>query len=305
MRAVLPAGAVVTPDPAVAAALSGDGREVTVTDLPTSAPEAVDAVVLAADELSTAGEHAETLINAAVRSVRPGGWIVASALGSVAGGGSGLRTFRSDELHRALGHAGVQVEFLCAPGAAALVRGAADAAFDAELDRLPGLVDAAPRMVAAGRVPASEADRSTTFFATLPYKVVAASVICRDGEGRLLVVHDTFKQQWTLPGGVVDADEDPRSGAVREAWEEAGVRVDAGKVVGVFSASWPDRVILVYEARPVAGAVHRMAPVHAHEIGEVAWWPLDEALRRLAPQVAEQVRTALERPGSTLRQGFA
>ena len=302
VRAVLPAGTVVTPDPGVAAALADLGREVVVTDLPT--PDRPDVVLLAADELSAAGDHAESLINAAVASVRPGGWIIASALGSVAGVGGSLRRFRSDELHRALGHAGVQVEYLWAPGAAARIRGDAVPAFDAELDRLPGLLDAAPRLVAAGRGPASETQRSATFFATLPYKVVAASVICRDADGRLLVVHDTFKQQWTLPGGVVDANEDPRSAAVREAWEEAGVRVDAGKVVGVFSAALPDRIVLVYEATPTPGAAHPMKPVHAHEIGEVAWWPLEEALRRLAPQVSQQVRVALENPGATVRQGF-
>lgn len=303
-RLVLPPGLVLTPNPAVAAALRGTGSEVVVADISGAPAAQADGVVLLADELSSTGEHAESLINGAVAAVRPGGWLIASARSHLAPSGGG-RTYRSDQLRGALGHAGVAVEALWAPGAAALVRGDPTGGFDAEADRLPGLADAAMRLVAAGRVARSETHRSATFFATLPYKVVAASVVCRDEQGRLLVVHDTFKQSWTLPGGVVDADEDPKSAAEREAWEEAGVRVRAGAILGVFSASWPDRVVLVYEASPIPGADHRHAPVHAHEIGEVAWWPLDVALRRLAPYVAEQVRTSLQRPGSTLRQGRA
>jgi 8-oxo-dGTP pyrophosphatase MutT (NUDIX family) len=164
------------------------------------------------------------------------------------------------------------------------------------------LLDAAPRLFAAGRAATSSQARSAAFFSTLPYKVVAASVVCRDESGQLLIVHDSFKGHWTLPGGVVDADEDPRRAAIREAWEEAGVRVDATRVLGVFSASWPDRVILVYEATPIGGADHRHAPVHAHEIDAVAWLPVDQALTRLAPHIAEQVRHSIEHPGGTLRQ---
>lgn len=296
------AGTILTPDEAVAARLREDGFDVVVGDLAT--PRAgVDAVALLADELSTAGEHAETLINAATALVRPGGLIVVTARSALhAPDGSAVRGYTAEELRRALGHHGIAVELLCAPGAAAIVRGDPDGAFDPALDRLPGLADAAPTLLAGGRAAPSSLQRSEAFFATLPYKVVAASVVCRDDEGRLLIVHDTFKGHWTIPGGVVDADEDPRSGAAREAWEEAGVRVAAGVVLGVFAASWPDRIVLVYDAAPLADADHRHTPVHAHEIDDVAWVPLERALQMLAPHVAEQVRHCLDHPGGTLRQ---
>ena len=297
------AGTILAPDPGVGAALQAAGFDVVVAQL-AAPPRGIDAVALLADELSTAGEHAESLIDAAVAVVRPGGWIVATARSAVhaPADDSAGRSYTAEELQRALGHHGIAVELLCAPGAAALVRGEPGDRFDPLLDRLPGLADAAPRILAAGRSARSSLQRSEAFFATLPYKVVAASVICRDGDGRLLIVHDSFKGHWTIPGGVVDADEDPRSGAVREVWEEAGVRVLAGVVLGVFSASWPDRIVLVYEATPVTGAEHRHRPVHAHEIDDVAWVPLERALQMLAPHVAEQARHCLDHPGGTLRQ---
>ena len=291
---------IVTPSAEAAAALAGTGADVVVSPLRSAASPA-DAVALITDEISTAGEHAEGLIADAVAAVAPGGRIVVTAQGIFAPGREG-RSYRSDELRRALGHHGVDVEVIYAPGAARIAAGDPDGGFDPDLDRLPGLLDAAPRLVACGRTARSAMGRSNAFFETLPYKVVAAGVLCRDEHDRLLTVHDSFKGHWTIPGGVVDADEDPRLAAEREAWEEAGVRVTAGAVLGVFSASWPDRVVLVYDARPVAGAEHSHTPLHAHEIDGVEWVPVAEALRRLAPHIAEQVRFCLEHPGGTLRQ---
>jgi 8-oxo-dGTP pyrophosphatase MutT (NUDIX family) len=165
------------------------------------------------------------------------------------------------------------------------------------LDRAAGLLDAAAQTLVIGRRPGDPVGRSAAFFASVPRKLVAAAVVCRDDTGRLLCVHDTFRQHWTIPGGVVDADEDPQSGAVREAWEESGVRVRADALLGVFSLPWPDRILLLYGATPIGEATP--APVHAHEIDDAAWLPLDEALRRLNRRTAEQVRRCLDAPGGT------
>lgn len=297
------AGSVLTPSEAAARALVEVGVAAVAGAI--EGASSVDAIALIDDELSAAGDHAEGLIDAVVEAVRPGGVIVVSALSPVHNPAGAGRRFTADALRRALGHRGVDVGTVCAPGAAALVAGDAGGDFDPERDRMPGLLDAGPRVVAGGRTPRSASERTVNFFTTLPFKVVAAAVLCRDDRGRLLVVHDSFKRAWTIPGGVVDADEDPQSAAVREAWEEAGVRVRAGSVLGVFSASWPDRVILVYEGHPTGSPDDRHAPVHAHEIDDVAWVDMDEALRRLAPHVARQVRHCLEQPGGTLRQRFA
>ena len=299
------AGRVITPSSRVAEALRDLATEVAVEDPATAPPGSADAVALLDNELSAAGEHAEALVEAAVRAIRAGGTIAVSARSLTAPSAASARPYSSEELRRVLGHRGVTVQLLTAPGAFAQAAGAGDVAYDEVRDRMPGLLDAAPRLLAVGSVPGSAAERTTNFFSTLPRKVVAAAVICRNEAGQLLVVHDSFKRYWTIPGGVVDADEDPRSAAVREAWEEAGVRVRAGAVLGVFSASWPDRIILIYGAEMDAGAEHRFTPVHTHEIDAVEWRDLDEALRTLAPHIAQQVRACLDDPGGTMVQGMA
>ncbi|MBA2528563.1 MAG: hypothetical protein H0V19_01135, partial [Euzebyales bacterium] len=74
--------------------------------------------------------------------------------------------------------------------------------------------------------------------------------------------------------------------------------VVAGAILGVFCSPWPDRVVFVYEGRPRGGGEPVNGPP-AHEIDAVAWVDVDDALRRLAPYVAEQVRRCLVEPGGT------
>lgn len=300
----LPGVRAVTPTGATAAALGTAGLAVRCASLQELSDGAAEAVVLLDDELTVAGQHAEGLLAEVARVLGVGGLVLVSVRGRVHAAATspaaqGRRTFDAAELARLLGHRGFAVELLCAPGAASTLAGRG-AVYEPDLDRQPGLLDAGPKVVALGRRHAGDQARSAAFFASLPRKVIAAAVICRDEAGRLLVVHDTFKRHWTIPGGVVDADEDPRAGAERETREEAGLQVRAERLLGVFSSSWPDRLVLVYDAA-APDAAAPLIPLHAHEIDAVEWVPLDDALQRLAPSIAEQVRRCLSDPGGTWR----
>lgn len=292
-----PPGPALAPAAPVAALLRGHGLEVLGHQVAEAPTASVTRCALCADELSRAGDHAEQLVDRVAGVLRPGGMLVASARGRWHAGAdaAGGRVFSADELARLVGARGFTVTAQWAPGALARLRGS-PASFDPDGDRQPGLRDAAPRLVVRARRPVDEQERSDRFLASLPRKVVAAATLCRDDDGRVLVVHDLFKASWTLPGGIVDADEDPRGAAGRETWEEAGVQVRVDRLLGVFAARFPDRLALVYAARPV-GAAAAPQPVHAHEIGAAAWLPLDEALARLAPRHAQRVRRCLDTPG--------
>ncbi|WP_198663623.1 NUDIX hydrolase [Jiangella endophytica] len=69
----------------------------------------------------------------------------------------------------------------------------------------------------------------------------AARVIAADAEGRVLVMrgvdpaaHDHV--WWITPGGGLEPDEDERSGAVRELYEESGIRLDPAELAGPVAA---------------------------------------------------------------------
>ena len=58
----------------------------------------------------------------------------------------------------------------------------------------------------------------------LPKKRLIAHVLIRDPAGRVLLCETQFKQDWELPGGIVEPGEPPRVGANREVTEELGLK---------------------------------------------------------------------------------
>ncbi|KAA9153616.1 NUDIX hydrolase [Amycolatopsis acidicola] len=58
---------------------------------------------------------------------------------------------------------------------------------------------------------------------SLDRKRMSAGVLFRDAEGRVLLVEPSYKAQWEIPGGSVDAGESPWAAASREVREELGI----------------------------------------------------------------------------------
>jgi ADP-ribose pyrophosphatase YjhB (NUDIX family) len=56
-------------------------------------------------------------------------------------------------------------------------------------------------------------------------------------EGKLLMVREKADGGWTLPGGWADVGDVPSQAAERETWEEAGYRVRAARLIGVYDAN--------------------------------------------------------------------
>ncbi|MGD9484981.1 NUDIX hydrolase [Streptomyces sp. TRM70308] len=64
------------------------------------------------------------------------------------------------------------------------------------------------------------------YLATLPKATVYACCYFTDVHGRALGLRSVFtKRAWQLPGGNMDAGEDPFQTAVRETYEETGLRL--------------------------------------------------------------------------------
>jgi len=60
---------------------------------------------------------------------------------------------------------------------------------------------------------------------------ISCGVVLANGRGDVFVCHTTGTSRWDLPKGMADPGEDPRDAAVREAWEEAGLRLPADRLV--------------------------------------------------------------------------
>ena len=99
-------------------------------------------------------------------------------------------------------------------------------------------------------------------------KLVGCTIPERDGH--VLLTRRTInpsKGLWTFPGGYVDYGETVTDAAMRETWEETGLRVDLTGLVGVYT--YPGApVIIVYRARVLAGEL-----TSCHENDLLEWRP--------------------------------
>ena len=66
-------------------------------------------------------------------------------------------------------------------------------------------------------------------------RVDVRAAVFRDA--KLLMVRERMDGGWTLPGGWADVGDVPSEAAEREVWEEAGFRVQARQIVGVYDAN--------------------------------------------------------------------
>jgi len=71
------------------------------------------------------------------------------------------------------------------------------------------------------------------FLRSLPRKRMAAGALIRNGQGRILLVKPVYKGGWSLPGGVVEADESPKTACTREIREELGLAQPIGRMLVV------------------------------------------------------------------------
>ena len=64
----------------------------------------------------------------------------------------------------------------------------------------------------------------------IPFIQTGAAVIIRNEAGQILLQERTDRNKWGLPGGCQDLGEDLRYTAVREAYEETGIRLDPNEI---------------------------------------------------------------------------
>ncbi len=124
-------------------------------------------------------------------------------------------------------------------------------------------------------------------------KVAAGAIVVQ--EGRIALIKRAIspaRGKWTFPGGYVDRGEPVDSAAVRETWEETGLRVRLDGLHGVFSYPDVTVVLIVYTASVTGGTL-----TAGDECDEAAWTdPADIPWEELAfPSTVDALRAWIER----------
>lgn len=57
-------------------------------------------------------------------------------------------------------------------------------------------------------------------------RVSSSALILENSVGQALIVKANYKPYWTFPGGIIEPGETPKEGAIRETFEEVGIKVN-------------------------------------------------------------------------------
>jgi 8-oxo-dGTP pyrophosphatase MutT (NUDIX family) len=136
------------------------------------------------------------------------------------------------------------------------------------------------------------------YVAGLARKRMATGVLFRDRAGRVLLVEPSYKPNWEIPGGAVEADESPWATAARELAEELGWDRPVGRLLVVDYVrpqdSRPEGVVFVFDGGVLdeADLVGMVFP--DAEILSAGFHPLAEARGKVKPLLADRLAAALE-----------
>ena len=124
--------------------------------------------------------------------------------------------------------------------------------------------------------------------AELPRHSVSASGIVVRDDGHVLAIKRADDGRWVPPGGVLELDETPFEGVVREVFEETGIQVEPERLTGVYKNMRQSVVSLGILCRPVSGEPHP-----SDEATSVVWLLPSEATEVMPEARAVRVMDAL------------
>jgi 8-oxo-dGTP diphosphatase len=172
------------------------------------------------------------------------------------------------------------------------------------LDRVAATVAATIRHLQEGTdMPAEDLfegispDRAN-YLASLPRKRVAAGAVFSDEHGRTLLVAPTYRPDWQLPRGVVDADESPLAAASRAVHRELGLEVQLGRLLAVdWVAPAPggiEGLLFVYDGGTLAAEQSAAVVLPPAELHDWAWCTEDELAERMPAHMLRRTQAAIQ-----------
>ena len=119
-----------------------------------------------------------------------------------------------------------------------------------------------------------------------------------DEQGRILCVKRGYgPKNWTTPGGRLEVAESPVEALEREVLEETGFLVQAVQVLGVYSATFKDDLVLSIEARIVS----RSEWQPNEEISQAGFFAQDELPQPMHSNTAVRIQDAFEKKTGIIR----
>ncbi len=164
-----------------------------------------------------------------------------------------------------------------------------------------GVHDGQDRIVYARLASDVPADQPEGFRALLnsflPRKRAISQLLVRDADTRVLLCRLTYKQDWDLPGGVVEVGESPQHAVAREVEEELALSIPAGALLLTDWlppwSGWDDALCLVFDGGVQDASILDRAVLQEREIRAAEFCTVEQARDRCADFTARRVESAL------------
>ncbi|MDT0351119.1 NUDIX hydrolase [Pseudonocardia charpentierae] len=127
---------------------------------------------------------------------------------------------------------------------------------------------------------------------------VAAGALFFDDQGRVLLVHPTYKDTWDIPGGYVERGESPAAACRRELREELGIDRETLKLISV---DWApndregDKILFMFDCGNL-GADEARISLPADELDRWEWVDPAQLDEYVIDRIAHRVRAAVGSP---------
>ena len=122
------------------------------------------------------------------------------------------------------------------------------------------------------------------------FTVTAAGIIS-DSEDRVLLLKHRFRagSGWGIPGGFIEADEQPEEGLRRELQEEIGLELQSLKLYKVRSFEGARQIEIIFYGR-----THGTATPQSQEIKKAGWFTLDSLPQGLPSDQQRLIKDVLQ-----------
>lgn len=129
-------------------------------------------------------------------------------------------------------------------------------------------------------------------------KRVIAHALITDAAGRVLLCETSFKPDFELPGGIVEPEESPAAGCVREMREEMGADLGVGPLLVVDwlppYLGWEDAVELIFDGGELDAAAAAALRPDGREIVGLPWLEPAAGASRMTERAGRHLLAALE-----------
>jgi len=136
----------------------------------------------------------------------------------------------------------------------------------------------------------------------LPKKKMATGVIFLNNKNQILVIKPTYKNWWSIPGGVINRNESPLAAGLREVKEEIGLKINSlqflsldymsPKVSGYLTKD--ENIQFIFYGGKLSSQKIKLIKLDKNEISEYKFVEELKAVKILSDRLAKRLPSSLK-----------